>query len=54
MKFLVDEDLPTAVIALLTELGHEAIHARDAGLGGQPDRQIFGVRGRGLHFIQYL
>ncbi len=41
MKFLVDEDLPTAVVALLTELGHEAIHVRDAGLRGQPDRQIF-------------
>jgi predicted nuclease of predicted toxin-antitoxin system len=46
MKFLVDEDLPHAVVGLLIEFGHEAIHVRDAGLRGQPDRQIFAAQDR--------
>jgi predicted nuclease of predicted toxin-antitoxin system len=41
MKFLVDEDLPVAVVEMLRTVGHEATHIRAIGLGGKPDRVIF-------------
>ena len=41
MKIIVDEDLPRSVVDILKDLGFESIHARDLGLGGKPDRDIF-------------
>jgi len=41
MRFLVDEDLPAAIVGLLTERGHEAEHVRVAALGGKKDREVF-------------
>ena len=40
MKFLVDEQLPPALVRRLRKLGHEAEHTRDAGLAGKPDEDI--------------
>jgi len=40
VKFLVDEDLPRSVVELLRGCGHEAISAREAGLGGAKDSKI--------------
>jgi predicted nuclease of predicted toxin-antitoxin system len=41
MRFLVDEDLPTAVVGLLIERGHEAQNVRSIGLAGKNDREVF-------------
>ena len=40
MRFLVDEALSPRVARLLTEAGHEAIHASDAGLLGRTDAEV--------------
>jgi predicted nuclease of predicted toxin-antitoxin system len=40
VKFLVDEQLPPALVRRLRKLGHEAEHSRDAGLAGRPDEDI--------------
>ena len=40
MKFLIDANLPRSIVALITELGHEAEFARDIGLAAAPDSEI--------------
>ena len=40
MKFLVDEDLPRSTVALLSELGYEALDVRDVGLRGSSDEKV--------------
>ena len=40
MRFLIDEDLPRSIGALLQRYGHEAIDVRDIGLRGAKDPQI--------------
>ncbi|MFC0526568.1 DUF5615 family PIN-like protein [Phytohabitans kaempferiae] len=40
MRFLVDECVPTRVAVLLTNAGHDAIHALDCGLAGAPDEDV--------------
>jgi predicted nuclease of predicted toxin-antitoxin system len=40
MRFLVDEDLPRSVAALIRSYGHEALDVRDVGLRGATDQQI--------------
>ena len=44
MKFLVDENLPPALAARLSELGHDAIHVKDAGLIGANDDAVAAAR----------
>ena len=41
MKFLVDANLPPALAAWLQTQGHEAVHAKDIGLGQAKDRLIW-------------
>ncbi len=41
MRFLVDEDLPRSTANVLREAGYEAVDARDLGLRGGTDREIF-------------
>jgi len=40
MRFLVDANLPRAIIAALEPAGHQVEFARDVGLGAAPDEQI--------------
>ncbi len=40
MRFLIDANLPRAVIAALERAGHQVEFARDVGLGSAPDEQI--------------
>jgi predicted nuclease of predicted toxin-antitoxin system len=40
VRFLVDEGLSPLVAQALRELGHEAEHVRDVGLGGKSDEAI--------------
>ena len=41
MKFIVDAQLPRALAARLTELGHEAMHVKDLPRAGETsDREI--------------
>ncbi|MGA2779301.1 MAG: DUF5615 family PIN-like protein [Steroidobacteraceae bacterium] len=40
MRFLVDANLPRAIIAALETAGHQVEFARDVGLGAAPDEQI--------------
>jgi predicted nuclease of predicted toxin-antitoxin system len=40
MRFLIDEDLPRSMDALLQRYGHEAVDVRDVGLRGAKDSQI--------------
>lgn len=40
MRFLIDANLPRAVIAALERAGHQVEFARDVGLGAAPDEQI--------------
>ena len=40
MRFLVDANLPRAVIAVVQSFGHQVEFARDIGLGSAPDEQI--------------
>ena len=40
MRFIVDENLPRATVALLRDYGHQAAHASDIGLRGASDSAI--------------
>lgn len=40
-KFLVDEDLPPAIVQVLQIRGYEAEHVTAIGLRGKPDNAIF-------------
>lgn len=40
MKFFLDENVPLSAIDAIRNLGFEVEHARSAGLGGRPDREI--------------
>ena len=40
MRFIVDEDLPRATCALLSEYGHLAFDVRDIGYRGAKDSEI--------------
>lgn len=40
MRFLIDEMYAERVAELLVELGHDATHVRDIGLGGAPDGDV--------------
>ncbi|MBM3134964.1 MAG: hypothetical protein FJZ89_06730 [Chloroflexi bacterium] len=40
MRFLIDEDLPRSMEALLRRYKHEAVDVRDIGLRGAKDHQI--------------
>lgn len=40
MRFLIDEMFPAAVVGLLNELGHDAVHVFDQGLGARPDGEV--------------
>ena len=40
MHFLIDEMFPAAVVVLLHELGHDAAHVFDRGLGARPDSEV--------------
>jgi predicted nuclease of predicted toxin-antitoxin system len=37
MRFLVDSSLPRSAAALLRQMGHEAVDARDVGMRSAPD-----------------
>jgi predicted nuclease of predicted toxin-antitoxin system len=41
MRFLLDMNLPPAIVDRLRAEGHDTIHVRDAGYGNLPDREIF-------------
>jgi predicted nuclease of predicted toxin-antitoxin system len=41
MRFIVDQQLPPALIGWLTAHGHEAEHVRDLGLKEAPDAEIW-------------
>jgi predicted nuclease of predicted toxin-antitoxin system len=41
MRFLVDEQLPSALARWITARGHEAEHVFDVGLGGAGDVEIW-------------
>lgn len=40
VKFLIDEILPLSIVTIATSRGHDAVHARDAGLRGRDDAAI--------------
>ena len=40
MRFLIDANLPRAVIGVLQALGHQSEFARDIGMAAAPDEQI--------------
>jgi predicted nuclease of predicted toxin-antitoxin system len=40
-KFLVDEDMPRSTATLLREMGFEVLDARDCGLRGKSDDEVF-------------
>jgi predicted nuclease of predicted toxin-antitoxin system len=40
MRFLVDANLPRAIVATLRFHGHEAEHVKDIGLGSAPDERV--------------
>ena len=40
MRFFLDSNMPRRCLAVLTAHGHEAGHARDIGLGAEPDSKI--------------
>ena len=41
MKFLIDEDLPRSIAGALRAAAHEALDARDCGLRGGSDQEVF-------------
>ncbi len=41
MRFLVDEQLPSALARWISARGHEAEHVFDVGLGGADDAEIW-------------
>lgn len=40
-RFLIDEDMHRSLAGILKTLGHEALDARDVGLRGRPDSEVF-------------
>lgn len=40
-RFLVDEDMPCSTVTALRDAGHEAQNARDMGLRGHSDADVF-------------
>lgn len=40
MRFLIDEMFPPAVGGFLSALDHDAVHVRDLGVNGRPDREV--------------
>jgi predicted nuclease of predicted toxin-antitoxin system len=42
MRFKIDENLPDALVALLSSAGHEATTTREEGLNGRPDAEVAG------------
>jgi predicted nuclease of predicted toxin-antitoxin system len=40
LRFVVDEQLPLALVAWLKQRGHEAWHVRELGLGSAEDRSV--------------
>lgn len=42
MRFLLDEMLPRRTAGELSDRGHDALCAADAGLAGSPDNEVFG------------
>src|SRR5437762_13219730 len=41
MRLLLDMNLPPSVANWLRSEGHDALHVRDLGLSGAPDREVF-------------
>src|ERR1700685_1509350 len=41
MRFLLDMNMPLAAANALRAEGHDVVHAREAGLSGLADREIF-------------
>jgi predicted nuclease of predicted toxin-antitoxin system len=41
MRFLLDMNLPPAMVDWLRSEGHDAIHIREIGLAQLPDREVF-------------
>ena len=41
MRFLLDQNLPVSLIAVLAELGHEAFHVKTLGLAEADDRAVW-------------
>ncbi|MFN3537540.1 DUF5615 family PIN-like protein [Brevundimonas sp.] len=41
MRFLLDQNLPIGLCALLTRLGHEALHVEPLGLGAATDAAVW-------------
>jgi hypothetical protein len=41
MRFLVDENLPYEIAAILTEHGHEVTYVSDSNLRGAPDQGLW-------------
>ncbi|WP_298742847.1 DUF5615 family PIN-like protein [uncultured Brevundimonas sp.] len=41
MRFLIDQNLPTALLAVLGDIGHEAIHIKRLGLATAPDHELW-------------
>jgi len=41
LKFLLDQNLPTGLIAVLEDLGHEALHVKPIGLAEATDREVW-------------
>lgn len=40
MRFLLDQNLSPALVALLVEAGHDTVHIRDLGLSRAPDERV--------------
>lgn len=43
MKFVIDQQLPSALVGVLRELGHEAIHVKTLGMREASDAEICGL-----------
>ncbi|MGF1596171.1 MAG: DUF5615 family PIN-like protein [Acidimicrobiales bacterium] len=41
MRFLLDENQSPAIVGLLQEAGHDAVHVRQVGRAGAPDEDVF-------------
>ena len=41
MRFLIDEDMPRSTAKLLKARGYEVLDARDCGLRGKSDEEVF-------------
>jgi len=41
MKFLIDEDMPRSTATMLKARGYEVLDARDCGLRGASDQEVF-------------